>query len=82
MFDVKSVAIATTRANRTIVTTQLARVHAELDRMADCTDSDDDSKFFKKLGERDALVAQLLLSEQFERSLQSARPEALALLVA
>jgi hypothetical protein len=76
--DVKSVAIATTRASRTILATRLSTVHADLD---DCIDRDgSDKRFFRLLGWRDSLVNELHYSERFEQSVESARPEALALL--
>jgi hypothetical protein len=79
MFDVKTIAIATLRVSRKGITNRLDAVHAAID---DCIDNDgSDRRFDRLIGKRNALCAELSLSEQLERSIESARPEALALLV-
>jgi len=76
--DVKSIAIATTRASRKILVNRIAVVESELN---DCVDNDgSDRQFFRLCGRRDELAGEYLESFRFERSLESARPEALALL--
>jgi hypothetical protein len=79
--DVKSVAIATTRAARKILVKRIQTVESELNDCVDCVDNDGtDRQFFLLCGRRDELAGEYLESFRFERSLESARPEALALL--
>ena len=78
MTDVKSIAIATIRSERVKLNNRINRVEQELN---DCVDNDgSDRQFFRLCGRRDQLAEQYLDSLQSERSLESARPESLALL--